>query len=116
MSELRALVEAVRVLRAQREAFLSATVVRVRGSGYRRPGARMLASRDQWLAGSISGGCLERDIVTRGFWRVRSEHAMLVTYDDAEDALDERRGSGCQGVVDVLLERSAPAAACDWFE
>jgi xanthine dehydrogenase accessory factor len=107
MSELRALVEAARQVREQRQAFLSATVVRVRGSGYRRPGARMLASQDRWLAGSISGGCLERDVVAKGFWRTRSERALLVTYDEAEDALDERSGSGCQGVVDVLLERHA---------
>ena len=119
MSELRALLDAVRALRAGEDEFLSATVVRVRGSGYRRAGARMLASREQWLAGSISGGCLERDIVTRGFWRVRSERALLVTYDDAEDALDERRGSGCQGVIDVLLERHGPgfdAGARTWFD
>lgn len=104
MSEIRALVEAARQQREKREPFLSATVVRVRGSGYRRAGARMVASQDQWLAGSISGGCLERDIMTKGFWRTRSERALLVTYDEAEDALDERAGSGCQGVVEVLLE------------
>jgi xanthine/CO dehydrogenase XdhC/CoxF family maturation factor len=117
MSELRALVEAARQLRDTREPFLSATVVRVRGSGYRRPGARMLASQDRWLAGSISGGCLERDVMAKGFWRTRNESALLVTYDQAEDALDERSGSGCQGVVDVLLERHAAntVGECDVF-
>ena len=117
MSELRALVEAARQLRETQEPFLSATVVRVRGSGYRRPGARMLASQDTWLAGSISGGCLERDVMAKGFWRTRSERALLVTYDEAEDALDERSGSGCQGVVDVLLEQHAAGAVdeCDVF-
>jgi xanthine/CO dehydrogenase XdhC/CoxF family maturation factor len=117
MSELRALVEAARQVREQRQAFLSATVVRVRGSGYRRPGARMLASQDQWLAGSISGGCLERDVMTKGFWRTQNERALLVTYDESEDALDERSGSGCQGIVDVLLERHAaePVSDADVF-
>lgn len=105
MSELRALVEAARQLREQEKPFLSATVVRVRGSGYRRAGARMLASQDEWLAGSISGGCLERDVMTKGFWRTRTDRALLVTYDGSEDALDERSGSGCQGIIDVLLEQ-----------
>ena len=117
MSELRALTDAARQRREQRLSFLSATVVRVRGSGYRRAGARMLASADQWLAGSISGGCLERDVMTKGMWRTRNERALLVTYDQAENALDERSGSGCQGVVDVLLERHEPGdpAAADVF-
>lgn len=115
MSEIRALVEAARQQREKREAFLSATVVRVRGSGYRRAGARMIASQDQWLAGSISGGCLERDIMTKGFWRTRSERALLVTYDENEDSLDERAGSGCQGVVEVLLEQHAPGDPLDVY-
>jgi xanthine dehydrogenase accessory factor len=113
MSELRALVEAARQLRERAEPFLSATVVRVRGSGYRRSGARMLAGHDEWLAGSISGGCLERDVMTKGFWRTRTERALLVTYDEGEDALDERSGSGCQGIVDVLLERHLPGVASE---
>jgi xanthine/CO dehydrogenase XdhC/CoxF family maturation factor len=111
MSELHSLVTAVCQLRERDEPFLSATVVRVRGSGYRRAGARMIASRDQWLAGSISGGCLERDVTAKGFWRTRTERALLVTYDDSEAALDERSGSGCQGIVDVLLERCEPSDA-----
>lgn len=115
MSEIRALVEAARQQREKREPFLSATVVRVRGSGYRRAGARMIASQDQWLAGSISGGCLERDIMTKGFWRTRSERALLVTYDENEAALDERAGSGCQGVVEVLLEQHAPGDPRDVY-
>jgi xanthine/CO dehydrogenase XdhC/CoxF family maturation factor len=94
-------------MRERREAFLTATVVSVRGSGYRRAGARMLASHEQWLAGSISGGCLEREIATRGFWLTRERPAVLLCFD-ANDVLDERVGSGCQGVVEVLLERHEP--------
>ncbi|MCA2980905.1 MAG: XdhC family protein, partial [Myxococcaceae bacterium] len=36
-----------------------ATVIAVRGSAYRRPGARMLVTSEGWRAGSLSGGCLE---------------------------------------------------------
>ncbi|MDB4989160.1 MAG: xdhC [Myxococcaceae bacterium] len=103
MSELRSLVEAARALRERGEGYFVATVVDVHGSSYRRPGARMLFTRERWLAGSVSGGCLERDVVAKGPWRTRDGRAQLVTYDGATD---ERSGSGCEGVIDVLVEPS----------
>jgi xanthine dehydrogenase accessory factor len=106
MSELRSLIEAARALRQRGEASLIATVVDVHGSSYRKPGARMLFTAERWLAGSVSGGCLERDIVAKGPWRTRDARARLVTYDGA---LDERSGSGCDGVIDVLVERAGAA-------
>lgn len=106
MSELRSLIEAARALRERGEPSLIATVVDVRGSSYRKPGARMLFTSERWLAGSVSGGCLERDVVAKGPWRTRDARARLVTYDGA---LDERSGSGCEGVIDVLIERAGAA-------
>ena len=44
-----------------------ATVVDVVGSGYRRPGARMLLTRGGGRAGGVSGGCLEADLMRRAF-------------------------------------------------
>lgn len=116
MSELRTIVKAARELRARGDAFVSATVVRVRGSAYRRAGARMIATPETWVAGSISGGCLEREVLAKGFWRTREVNAVHVTYNEAEDALDERGGSGCQGVIDMLVERHGGVRASDWFE
>jgi xanthine dehydrogenase accessory factor len=43
-----------------------ATVLRVEGSSYRRPGARMLMNVHGRVAGSVSGGCLEKAVVDRG--------------------------------------------------
>jgi xanthine dehydrogenase accessory factor len=108
MSELRALVAAARQLREAQRPFLSASVLAVRGSGYRHTGARMITTAEEWLAGSISGGCLERDVVTKGFWHTRTERARLMTYDQTSDALDGTVSSGCQGIIDVLLERHEP--------
>ena len=118
MSELRDLIAAASALRASRTPFISATVVSVQGSAYRRPGARMLATEGTWQAGSISAGCLERDVLGKGFWRTQSGSAVRVRYAEAEDALEEARGSGCQGVIDYLLERWDPAqstAADPWL-
>jgi len=42
-----------------------ATVVRVEGSSYRQPGARMLITDDGMLTGAISGGCLEGDALRK---------------------------------------------------
>jgi xanthine/CO dehydrogenase XdhC/CoxF family maturation factor len=42
-----------------------ATVVKVHGSSYRSPGARMLITDDGRWVGSISGGCLEGDALRK---------------------------------------------------
>ncbi|MET0340455.1 MAG: XdhC family protein [Polyangiales bacterium] len=110
MSELRSIVEAARDLRARGESPLLATVVDVRGSSYRKPGARMIFSEERWLAGSISAGCLERDVVAKGAFRTRGGRAQVVTYDALHD---ERVGTGCDGIIDVLVERTVGTSLCD---
>jgi xanthine/CO dehydrogenase XdhC/CoxF family maturation factor len=106
MSEMKAIVRAAGELRRNGRSFLVATVVRVKGSSYRRPGARMILAEDRWVAGSVSGGFLEGDVLRRGWWRTHEGAPVLVTYDASSD--DETRwGLGLEwdGVVDVLLER-----------
>lgn len=95
-----------------------ATVVQVRGSAYRRPGARMLIQADGTRIGSVSGGCLEGDLSRKAWWLTESGRPVLRTYDTMsdEDAVWEF-GLGCNGVIDVLLERldtaeSAGMMAC----
>ncbi len=112
----RCIVEAAARLRANREPYLIATVVSVRGSAYRQPGARMLMTRDRFIAGSVSGGCLEGDVQRRGWWRTETGAPALVTYDsrvadDAED--DDLRAAfavGCNGVIEILIERAREGA------
>jgi xanthine dehydrogenase accessory factor len=116
----RPILEATRLLRQRGEPFVIATVARVRGSAYRRPGARMIVTQDGWIAGSVSGGCLEGDVTRRAWWLTEQRPA-IITYDsraahDADpDELAAAFGLGCGGVIDVLLERHAPAAAIDAF-
>src|SRR3954464_2659935 len=106
MNELQAIVEAAKTARLQEKEALLATVVGIRGSAYRRPGARMLLTPDGWQAGSISGGCLESDILRRAWWHTRHGAHALVTYDstvdeDAEGSdLSWGFGLGCNGVVE----------------
>jgi len=66
MSELQAVAAAARRLRAEGQPFLVATVVGVRGSSYRRPGARLLLAGDRWITGSVSGGCQCPPVAVQG--------------------------------------------------
>ena len=83
-----------------------ATLVHVAGSSYRGVGARALALPDGDTIGLISGGCLEGDLLERAGEVLADGHARTVRYDSTapEDAL-LGLGLGCNGVVDVLLER-----------
>jgi xanthine/CO dehydrogenase XdhC/CoxF family maturation factor len=108
MRELPVLCRAARALLAGEEPGFLATVVRVRGSAFRQPGARMLFTTGRVLCGSISGGCLESDVVRRGPWLCESRPALL-TYDARVAEEDgERVGTGCDGALDVLVERLDP--------
>src|SRR5271165_3087370 len=109
MKELRRIAEAWRELKRQSQPALLATVVQTAGSTYRRPGARLLMSEERWLAGGISGGCLEGEVLKKAWWRTR-EGPVVVTYDSTttDDEVSWSFGLGCNGKVDVLQERVLP--------
>ncbi|HEU0031436.1 MAG TPA: NTP transferase domain-containing protein [Kofleriaceae bacterium] len=111
MHELERIAAEASTLVARRSAFLVATVVRVEGSSYRRPGARMLVAGDRWLAGCVSGGCLEGDVLLRGAHRCAAG-PVVITYDSTSDD-GAPYGLGCNGIVDVLLEHVPPGGSND---
>ena len=91
---------------------LLATVVQTEGSTYRKAGAKLLLEAEGWLAGSISGGCLENDLIQTAWQRTESRPAALVTYDaTSENDIVWGYGMGCNGIVQTLLERIVPGAA-----
>ncbi|MBL9203867.1 MAG: XdhC family protein [Opitutaceae bacterium] len=91
-----------------------ATLVSVEGSSYRRPGARLLVTAQGRRVGSISGGCLEDDLVARVPRVLRTQTPEAVVYDTtSENDLVWGVGLGCHGVVRVLLE-PLPAPP-DWL-
>ncbi len=82
-----------------------ATVVKVDGSAYRRPGARMLVSENGDLTGAISGGCLEGDALRKAQTVIFQNQSMLVTYDTTDE--DDQKfgiGLGCNGIIQILME------------
>jgi xanthine dehydrogenase accessory factor len=86
-----------------------ATLVTVEGSSYRRPGARILMLPDGTRVGSISGGCLEEDVIARSQIVRETGRADAVVYDTtSENDLVWGVGLGCHGVVRVLIEKLSP--------
>lgn len=111
MKEIREILHEVGKLPAGERAVL-ATVVDLKGSGYRLPGARMLIKADGDAIGTVSGGCLEADVLERAK-RVLAEDAPEVfTYDTTADENSVfSLNMGCRGVMRVLMEavtRSSP--------
>ncbi len=111
VGEIDTLLHAASACEASGEPYALATVVRVRGSSYRRPGARMLVPRAGEPVGVISGGCLESEAVQLARDALASGHVQLGTIDHSAEG-DEVWGSGlgCRGVIDILVEPPALAA------
>ncbi|TXH25509.1 MAG: XdhC/CoxI family protein [Cyclobacteriaceae bacterium] len=105
MKDFKAIVAAYKnVDFSQRKAAL-ATVVKVRGSSYRSPGARMLITDDGRWVGSISGGCLEGDALRKARQVMADKKPVTITYDTREESNQNLGiGLGCNGVIDVLIE------------
>ncbi len=100
--------------RGQRAAL--ATVVRVKGSAYRREGTRMLVLDDASQVCMLSGGCLEGEVVESALGVIESGIPEVVHYDLSEDAT-WGLGLGCGGSVDVRLERvEQGAVTLLWLE
>jgi xanthine/CO dehydrogenase XdhC/CoxF family maturation factor len=100
---MREIADIVRKFERQRgEAFALATLVRTQGSSYRKPGARMLISADGSSVGSISGGCLEAEVVERALTVIQTGEPAWMTFDT-------RRRFGCNGVLEVFVEAASEA-------
>jgi len=80
------------------------TLVRVTGSSYRRTGARLLLDPKGEYAGTISGGCLEKEVIRKAAWMMR-QGAVVKRYSTLFDDTGEVPfGLGCGGIVDLLVE------------
>jgi xanthine dehydrogenase accessory factor len=110
MSDLEPILTLWRELESAGSDYVLATIVSVEGSSYRRPGARMLIAADGRRAGTVSGGCLEAEVAQRCFWLTESGPA-VERFSTYEDEGERPYGSGCGGMVSILLERRRTAAS-----
>lgn len=105
MKELSDLLSSARAASADGETMALATIVGVRGSTYRREGARMLITRSGRLTGNISGGCLEGDVAVVAREVMEEGRPRVVLYDlTADDDAVWGLGLGCNGAIEVFIE------------
>ena len=90
--------EIIRVFeQAEEQMFALATLVRARGSSYRRAGARMLVRLDGYAVGSLSGGCLEEEVSLLARAVIETGEPKLISFD-------MRQRFGCNGEIEVFIE------------
>jgi xanthine dehydrogenase accessory factor len=112
MSELGQILDLWKSASSSGDEVCLATIVGIEGSAYRRPGARMLLTSSGKRAGTISGGCLEAEVVKKAWW-LTAEGASIQRYSSFFDDDGEMPyGLGCGGIVVVCLERGEPAVRC----
>ncbi len=96
--------------RTRGEVLVLATVLETAGSTYRKAGAHLLIDAEGEYAGLVSGGCLEGDLALRAGAVRDSGDALVVGYDmrGPDDQL-WGLGSGCEGAMQLLLQRVSAA-------
>jgi xanthine dehydrogenase accessory factor len=111
MSEISEVLGAIESLYARGEKMALATIVAVRGSTYRRPGARLLVPEQGELIGNISGGCLENDVADVARIVMHEGMAQVVSFDlTADDEAVWGWGLGCNGAIELFVEPAEKAA------
>jgi len=108
LRELLNIIELGNELHKKGESFCLATVIKIGGSTYRRPGARMLVSAEGKTVGTVSGGCLESEIALQSLDVIKDGNAKVIEFTLDEDDLIYGFGSGCNGMVRVLLQKIDP--------
>ena len=101
---MKEIVHQVEQWRERGEQVAVATVIATRKSAPRPVGAKLAVSETGAMCGSVSGGCVENDVVLQALEVMESGESRVLTYGITED---QALGVGlpCGGEIDVLLER-----------
>ncbi|HEX8813436.1 MAG TPA: XdhC family protein, partial [Terracidiphilus sp.] len=110
MTDLEQILPLWRELEDAEAEYVLATVVKTEGSTYRKPGARMLLAADGRRTGTVSGGCLEAAVAKKAWW-LTEDGPSVQAYSTYDDDGELPFGSGCGGVVWILLERRTTASS-----
>lgn len=100
---------ALRDWRAAGKRALLATVVRTWGSSPRPVGSIMALAEDGSVVGSVSGGCVEDDLIHQHTGAIPSAPPAFVKYGVTADEA-HRFGLPCGGTLELLLEYDPDAA------
>ena len=101
---MKEIVDEVERWRKRGEKVAVATVVATRMSAPRPVGAKFAVSESGAICGSVSGGCVESDVVEQAKDVLESGVPKLLSYGISDD---EALGVGlpCGGEIDVFVER-----------
>jgi xanthine dehydrogenase accessory factor len=102
MAEVKTLIETAQRWRGARRAL--ATVIATWGSAPRPTGSHMLVHEDGRFEGSVSGGCVEGDVLALAADVIAGAPAILRDYGVADPAAWEV-GLPCGGSISVLVQR-----------
>ncbi|MHB8622625.1 MAG: XdhC family protein [Sulfuricaulis sp.] len=96
---------------AEGESVYLATVAKTFGSSPRLPGSLAALRTDGRFVGSVSGGCMEDDLVTRlRSGQLSKKFPSVVSYGVTRDEA-QRFGLPCGGKLELVLERLETAAS-----
>ncbi|HEX3998776.1 MAG TPA: XdhC family protein [Pirellulales bacterium] len=106
-NDLKEMISLAERLEAAAEPAILATLFAANGSTYRPLGSMMIGGPSSaFLAGGVSGGCLEEFIARRGRALARQKSAIMLSFAADPDADHSDAPSlGCGGSIDVLIER-----------
>ena len=93
--------------RAAGETVAIATVVEVRRSAPRPPGAKMAVSASGEVSGTVSGGCVEGAVVQAALEVLEGAAPRLLSFGIADDEAWEV-GLPCGGEIDIWVEEHVP--------
>lgn len=105
MANFETILAAYQAAKAEHTKMALCTVVHVTGSAYRQAGARMLTFANGRSIGSISGGCLEKDVIIHAQSSIETTLPQLLQYSTgSDDEIIFGIGAGCNGSVEILVE------------
>ncbi len=82
-----------------------ATIISTYGSAPRRPGAKLAVSENGELSGSISGGCVEPDVIHAALAVIANGKPQMLEFGITEEENIEQIGLACGGTIHVFVER-----------
>jgi len=105
MRDLSSIIAAVQANPKLAESAALVTLVKVTGSFYRHAGARMLITSTGVTVGTVSGGCLEGDLIEKAVKVIELGEPKLLHFDTAHPETGIGRAlKGCGGDVVILVQ------------
>ncbi len=111
---MREILDQVEAWLAAGQSVAVATVLDVRRSAPRPPGAKLALSADGQVAGAVSGGCVEGAVVEAAEQTLASGRPQRLQFGIADDEAFDL-GLPCGGEIDVWVEALAPQPAQERF-